>query len=40
MVRGVYIDRAASERMLLEKALERYEVERELRQLVPPSFRP
>jgi len=27
MVRGVYIDRAASERMLLKKALERYEAE-------------
>jgi hypothetical protein len=25
MVRGVYIDRAASERLLLKKALERYE---------------
>ena len=27
MVRGVYIDRAASERLLLKKALERYEAE-------------
>jgi len=27
MVRGVYIDRAASERLLLQKALDRYEAE-------------